>query len=301
MSSVQVLMSTYNGEKYLREQIDSILTQKDVDVHLTVRDDGSSDKTLDILQKYADAGKITLLNGENIGYKKSFLLLLDNAEQADYYAFADQDDVWDQDKLISAVDMMKLKNNEIPILYNGNARLVDRNLFFICDENKNPKISLGSTFVKNFATGCTVVFNNALRNVIKQCNPKYISGHDSWLCRSCIAVGGVVLFDNIPHISYRQHSANTIGSSSISKMAKIKFRINRILNDKSHSRRRTAKELLLCYSELISAEDAELLNLISSYNEIPWGKFKLIANKQLTCGKLSDDILFRIAVLIGYI
>lgn len=97
--SVQVVMSTYNGEKYLKEQIDSILSQEGVDVRLYIRDDGSSDRTTDILASYQEHKNVKIEKGNNLGFAKSFLTALDECDEADYYAFSDQDDVWEKDKL----------------------------------------------------------------------------------------------------------------------------------------------------------------------------------------------------------
>ena len=105
---VSVLMSTYNGEKYLHEQINSILGQQGVEIHLLIRDDGSSDGTVEICKEYAKKyNQITFYQGENLGVGKSFLDLLKHAPDADYYSFADQDDVWLEDKIIRAVTMIK--------------------------------------------------------------------------------------------------------------------------------------------------------------------------------------------------
>lgn len=101
--SVQVVMSTYNGEKYLKEQIDSILSQEGVDVRLYIRDDGSSDRTTDILASYQEHKNVKIEKGNNLGFAKSFLTALDECDEADYYAFSDQDDVWEKDKLSTAM------------------------------------------------------------------------------------------------------------------------------------------------------------------------------------------------------
>lgn len=105
--SVQVVMSTYNGEKYLKEQIDSILSQEGVDVRLYIRDDGSSDRTTDILASYQEHKNVKIEKGNNLGFAKSFLTALDECDEADYYAFSDQDDVWEKDKLSTAVQLIQ--------------------------------------------------------------------------------------------------------------------------------------------------------------------------------------------------
>ena len=105
-------MSTYNGEKYLKEQIDSILSQEGVDVRLYIRDDGSSDRTTDILASYQEHKNVKIEKGNNLGFAKSFLTALDECDEADYYAFSDQDDVWEKDKLSTA---MEPENNSFPM------------------------------------------------------------------------------------------------------------------------------------------------------------------------------------------
>ena len=167
MKSVQVLMSTYNGEKYLKEQIESVIAQTGVEVHLLIRDDGSKDGTLEILDQYKD---IEIVKAQNVGATRSFLELIKIAGNYDYYAFADQDDVWDTDKLAIAVG--KMAKFEGPVIYSGNTRLVDENLSFIRNETLRPVTTLGSAIVKNYATGCTVVLNSELMKYLKVYTPK---------------------------------------------------------------------------------------------------------------------------------
>ena len=109
MEKVQILMSTYYGEKYLREQLDSIIKQTYPLINILIRDDGSSDGTLSILKEYA--GKydhVTYYEGENIGVIQSFLQLLKESDaNVNYYAFADQDDVWLPEKIVRAVEKLE--------------------------------------------------------------------------------------------------------------------------------------------------------------------------------------------------
>ena len=95
MEKIQVLMSTYNGEKYLKEQIESILNQEKVEVNILIRDDGSCDKTLKIIKELSKNPKISYYEGKNIGPAKSFMDLVNKSgDKFNYYAFADQDDIW---------------------------------------------------------------------------------------------------------------------------------------------------------------------------------------------------------------
>ena len=129
--SVCVLMSTYNGEKYIKEQLDSILSQVGVELSVLIRDDGSSDSTLSIIKDYAEQNKnIKYYVGENIKPAQSFIDLIFNSPDADYYALSDQDDVWDKDKLKCAIDLLQATNPDKPAMYHSNLRIVDGDLNF---------------------------------------------------------------------------------------------------------------------------------------------------------------------------
>lgn len=298
MEKIAVLLSTYNGERYLKEQIDSVLGQYGVDVTLVVRDDGSRDKTISILEEYEKDGKLILYKGENLGYIKSFITLIKITPTVEYYALCDQDDVWDEHKLFNAIK--KIKNSPREALYCGNARLVDENLNFICNENKKPIVSLKSAMVKNFATGCTVVFNNKLRQRILPFENIYISSHDSWLCRVCLAIGGDVYFDDVPYISYRQHKDNCVGSNS-SYMGVLRNRFKKLVKDNGHSRRKTADNLLKYYDDYLSDLDKQFLILVSNYHSNLRLKMKLLLMRNISCGNKNDDIQFKIAVLFNWV
>ncbi|EME3486548.1 glycosyltransferase, partial [Enterococcus faecium] len=131
MDRVIVLMSTYNGEKYIREQLDSIFNQKNIAVKVVIRDDGSNDATQSILDEYKKKHNLNWYTGKNLNAAWSFMELINNAPDSNFYAFADQDDVWDNDKLFIAVEAMKncgTETNEKAIMYSCPTRLVDEKL-----------------------------------------------------------------------------------------------------------------------------------------------------------------------------
>lgn len=166
----EILMSTYNGEKYLREQLDSILAQTNVNVHITIRDDGSSDGTADILDDYQEKypNKITVYSKGNIrkGYAKSFIELLKLAiPDADYYAFADQDDVWLPEKCYVAAKKLEKCSNEVKLyvcaVKNCDAEL---NLLSVNQFNQS-RVSLKSDFARHRFPGCAMVFSSLLKDI----------------------------------------------------------------------------------------------------------------------------------------
>lgn len=152
--------------------------------------------------------------GQNVGVWASFLNLIENALESEYYAFCDQDDVWDDNKLEIAVDM--LENVEGPAIYSCKKRVVDEDLVVLCERgNFDPKTTLCSLARDSALTGCTMVYNKALMDLVKRHIPKTITMHDAWVRDICLCVGGRIIFDEIPHISYRQHDNNVVGGKKI--------------------------------------------------------------------------------------
>lgn len=191
MKKVAVLMSTYNGENYLKEQVDSLITQVGVDVSITVRDDGSSDKTIEMLDGWQREGVLTYYVGPNLKPGRSFMDLIMVAPQADYYAFCDQDDVWDSDKLVVAITRLE-EMSEInkPVIYFSRTRLVDRNLVPISVRQRIHKPGLGAALMINPVTGCTEVFNSTLLSLLRRYKNENVYMHDGWSYRVCMAMGG---------------------------------------------------------------------------------------------------------------
>jgi len=211
MKKVSVVLASYNGEKYLQSQIDSIFKQSGVICKLFVRDDGSSDSTKKILEENQKQGKLTWYAGPHLSVAQGFLELLKNVEDADYYAFCDQDDIWLSDKLISAVKKIELENDSLPLMYCSSTTLVDENLKSITTHCININRTNLARFIFNDMSGNTIVINNTLRNYLCDVDRPLISIHDKWCVQLCLAIGGKCIVDSESHILYRQHSNNTIG------------------------------------------------------------------------------------------
>ena len=210
-----VIMSTYNGAKYVEEQLDSIIGQ-DVDASVTIyiRDDGSTDNTVDVLRKYAAGHSkedIVIDRAANKGAAGSFLTAMRECPDADIYAFSDQDDVWDEDKLRIAVDKISEYPEDVPALYYCGQRLVDQDLNLISDHTLNEKRSLKTRFLLSDFAGCTGVFNKALLDEVNKYEPGYVLMHDTWILKICLGLGGNVYIDSTSHLDYRQHKGNTLG------------------------------------------------------------------------------------------
>ena len=287
---VEILLSAYNGERFIEEQLKSLISQT-IKPHIIVRDDGSSDSTEKIITSFDE---IEYIKGENVGSTESFFLLIDHASECDYYAFCDQDDVWDDDKLEYAISMLK-QYEDIPAIYSSNTRLVDVNLNHIKNENKKPRISLGASIIKNYATGCTVVFNDKLMKELKKYHPQNVPYHDWWVNLVCLSIGGVSVFDNNPHISYRQHGNNVV-SGNDSFLKKWKSRIRKF--NKPYYRDAMTRQLLDLYKDDISEEGKEVLQSVADYKT---RKIRLIMDDRIQTGAVLTDLLFRVCVLFNRI
>lgn len=298
MYKVQVLLSTYNGEKYIKEQIESILNQKEVEVSLLIRDDGSSDKTIEIIGKLADKNNnIIYYKDENLGPARSFMDLLYKSGEYDYYAFADQDDIWRKQKLISAINMLKEKENE-PSLYMSALEVVDENLNLIETKKVNGKLSFEGEMIRNFATGCTMVLNKKLCDIIKQYNPSYLIMHDSWITRVCYAVGGNVIIDDNSYIKYRQHTGNVLGYKD-EGFQKIKRQFKIAFKNNISMRVNIAKELKNGYYKMLTNEAKEVVDNLINYQEDKKAKKWLLHNKKFRTNNLKINTKMIIAILLN--
>ena len=252
-------MSTYNGEKYIKRQIETLLNQKDVDIHVLIRDDGSKDNTVKIIKNFS-SDRIELIEGTNIGFAQSFWTLLKIDNDYDYYAFCDQDDIWHEDKLISAIN--KLSSADCPALYTSDVIAVDS------DENIIKKNAFGFSGVLNYydsllysvLPGCTFVFNKKLKEKLALYDGFMIS-HD-WTTYIVANIVGKVFFDPIPHINYRIHSNNSIGvDTSLGMLIK---KINRFIKPKeTNTRSRVASNILKYYESYLKGNTKKTTHLLA--------------------------------------
>lgn len=307
MSTVCVLMSTYNGEKYLKEQLDSVLSQKNVELNVVIRDDGSKDRTIEIIKNYVkDNSNIRLITGNNIGPALSFLELLKEAPETEYYAFCDQDDYWKEDKLYKAVLM--INNNEfgdLPALYYSNLTLTDEKLNIITKTSikyrSNKKTDRYIPLVDNMGTGCTMVMNKKLAELIISHMPNDITMHDAW-CNIVCSLFGNVIFDTNSYIMYRQHNNNTIGmdvEKSITENAKM--HLSRIKDTSLQPRFKNAASLWDCFGDELSKEDKEKIYEIISYKDSLFRRFRLLFDFSIHSYSFIKDIKYRLLILFGEI
>ncbi len=219
MERVDILLATYNGEKYLREQIDSILRQSYKDFRLIISDDGSEDSTKEILDEYVqkDGRIIVFCQKKNLGVTKNFEFLLSKVEN-EYFMFSDQDDIWKEDKIEKSLN--KLKSENADLVY-SDLEVVDENLnvtyesywklkgFYNRIKEHN---DFNSLYLNNYITGCTMLSKKELLDVILPfpSESEFVI-FDYWMALM-ISQKGKMAYIEEPLTKYRQHKKNTIGS-----------------------------------------------------------------------------------------
>lgn len=292
--SVTVVLATYNGEKYLREQLDSVLRQKGVSIKILARDDGSKDATQNILNDYQERGALTWYPGAHCGVQKSYLDLLKHAPQSEYYAFCDQDDVWDDDKLLYAITELENLPKSKPSMYYCGQRLVDENLKLLSIHEIAVNRSAHTNFLISNVAGCTTVFNQCLINAVNSVSPDFILMHDSWLFKVCLALGGNYYADSTAHINYRQHDDNAAGLNGGIK-GKLR-QVRRYLN--LFEIKKQCLNLLTCYGDRMVPEYRKLTKEICGYDESVGNWIKFLNSKEFDFKSKGLNAVLKLKILL---
>lgn len=271
MDMVSIVMATYNGEKYLGEQIDSIMSSTYQDFELFIVDDGSQDTTMEILERYKEQypDKIHISQNEiNMGVTLNFLNGISKTT-SDYVMLCDQDDVWRKDKIartLKRVKQMEVQfGKNVPTTVFTDAYVVDNKLNLIYESffrsgRLNPRlIDLSHLLMENKLIGCTVMINGALRRVLQNHPlPKRAKFHDSWLGLIAASFGRIG-FLNEPTLLYRQHSANIVGNRSF--LSYILSRVGNLRKQREAllSNYMQAAEFANLYHDLFDSKKLELI------------------------------------------
>lgn len=302
MKEVIVLMSAYNGQKFIREQIDSILGLNEINPKIVIRDDGSTDKTTAIIKDFIlnHKEKIELIEGKNIGWKKSFFALIEYAythySSYQYFAFADQDDIWLPDKLYRAVEMLEASIN-IPALYCSNLFFYKEGVNYGKIRKFTPEPTYKNCLVRNYATGCTEVFNRPLLELIARKTPSISVAHDYWVYQAAVLCGEVFI-DDESYILYRQHGNNQIGCKS-GWLDVWKRRLSDFKHSfTSHQREEQAEQLLNILGIDMKPEGRLAVQKVAFYRKSIQSQFSLMLDKGYSLGRLSNDLWLKFRILL---
>lgn len=296
--NVVVLVSTYNGADFLEKQIESILNQTYPNVDILIRDDGSKDETVDLIKSIQEkTNKVKLIIGENVGYIKSFFLLLQAAQGYDYYALCDQDDIWMKDKIEAALKMLEQEETGKPLLYGNCSKMVDNQMMELgLTQQQRRCICFRNTIIQNILPGHSQVMNQALHQYFKRdLDYTKIYVHDSWIT-NVAAIHGKIIFDNCPHTYYRQHNNNQIGFGS-GVFGWIKERLKRISNNDNYKYAIQIKYIYDEYkSDLNKSDLLELERFLESGNSLP-KRIKYALTTKFYRQKRFETLLFRLLYL----
>lgn len=277
MSTVRILLATYNGEKYIEEMVESILSQDYTDWQLVLSDDMSRDGTPAILAQYAQKypDRIThYRSGLHFGNAQGhFLHLLGQFPDAPYIMFCDQDDVWHGDKISKTLGKMKeIEKEGLPAMVHTDLRVVDARLqqmgpsFLAYSGIRGDRLRLKQLLVQNVVTGCTVMINRELAKLANAHKPEgKILMHDWWLALIASALGTIGFLDEAT-IDYRQHGNNTVGAKDTKSMAYIlkKIRndgVRKAMEDTYHQ----ADTFLQCFGDQM---DHEQRQVVKAYGDL---------------------------------
>ena len=228
---IAILLCTHQGGAFLAEQLDSIQKQSYQNWVVHASDDGSTDETLSILESYQrrwPKGRLNLYSGPQNGFAANFLSLTCRREiDAHFFAYSDQDDIWDINKLDMAIRWLKSLPLENAAVYCNRTRLVDsKNIEIGFSPLFTKPPSFTNALIQNIGGGNTMVFNNAARELVCEVGSTVpIVSHDWWLYILVTGCGGVVHYDPSPTLRYRQHTRNAVGmnSSGVAKLRRVRM------------------------------------------------------------------------------
>lgn len=283
-ATLAILLCTYNGGKYIDEQLDSINNQDFIgQIDIWVSDDGSNDDTLERLslhQKRWTKGRFTIRSGPKQGFAANFLsLCCDDSIQADYFAFCDQDDIWESNKLSRAVLMLRDETDDNPALYCSRTRLISvegRELDRFSPLFKR-RPDFRNALVQNLAGGNTMVFNKKVKSLLCKAGMMDVISHDWWTYMLVTGVEGVVIYDKAATTRYRQHQNNQIGANNDwgARLSRIRLLLNGRFRDWNHLNLKALDQVRY----LLTQENQYRLDLFINLRHMKTFRRVLIARK----------------------
>lgn len=289
---IDILMATYNGDKYLEEQLDSIFNQSFKDWHLIIADDCSNDRTVSILEKYKlmYPDKVTYyINKLPSGSAKNNFYQLMDKSKSEYVMFADQDDVWLNNKIMLTMELMHkaedVNGKETPLLVHTDLCVVDQNLniidksIFTMQKMDCKRDKLNNLLVSNIVTGCTMMVNRSLMCLLEE-KPQNSVMHDMWLGLVASAFGKIYFVDEAT-ILYRQHGNN---SNGVKNFASLKFLMSglqktSLIHEGLISQYNQAFDFLKIYKNKLNIKQIRMLAIFSDFPNMNFFEKIIILNR----------------------
>jgi len=293
-------MSSYNSANFIIEQIQSILNQDGVSVRLWVRDDGSTDGTLNlILQHFTADHRVAVSAGNNLGACQSFLEAARTCPfKGDFFGFSDADDVWHSDKLAHCVAKLEseFELHNIPMAVSTRIEVVDESLDFIC-YSRVPTAGLGfaSALTETVTTGMTILMNKRAFDLLIQHKPEFAAMHDSWTYLLITAMGKFV-YSPYPTVKYRQHNRNVFGTAhTVRKRLALRWvRLN-----STSVYRKQALEFMALYGNQLEKTKLEVLRRYCQYPDSLQQRLAFMLNPSVVQQRWQSNLLLRLLALLG--
>ena len=306
-NSVAILLCTYNGAKFLEQQLQSIKHQNHKNWQIWVSDDGSTDATLDVVRRFQrllPTGTLLVKAGPGKGSTKNFLsLACDRQITARWYAFCDQDDIWEKDKLTRATRWLEGVPVGTPALYCSRTRLVNElghQIGYSPLFTKAPNFK--NALLQNIANGNTMVFNQAAMDLLREAGANLeVVIHDWWLYLVVTSCGGKVFYDAQPSIRYRQHASNLIGANDRvrQRLSRLKSLWNGNYKIWNHTNIRSLRNI----SARITPDNLKVLNHFCAARELTNPLSRLTTLRQLGLYRqtLGGNLSLILGTLLGKI
>jgi len=297
-SQVAILLCTYNGDRFIEQQLDSFYKQTHRNLKIWVSDDNSTDKTLEILKNYQKEwgeDRLVINKGPQKGCIENFMNITCNKDiNADFYAYADQDDIWEEDKIERALEALK-NYSEMPALYGARTKLIDvsgNNIGLSPLFAKPP--SFKNALVQSIAGGNTMVFNNHAIELLRSAGELKVVSHDWWAYILISGAGGKIIYDSKPSLLYRQHDSNVIGANQTIG-AKLK-RIMLLFKGNYRKWNDINTQALFKVQNLLSKEN---LNTLQKFENARNSNFFIRLIKLLSSGLYRQSLIGNVALLIA--
>lgn len=298
--AIAILLATYNGSKFIDEFLRSLEAQSRSDFVVYIRDDGSNDDTLEIIDNHRALLKIEVIPSEKrVGAAKSFFELMEKSSKKHlFYLFADQDDWWYPDKVARATKFLADVVDEVA-LYCSRLEYVDSNLNHLAYSRRPHLFSLKNAVVENIATGCTVGITGKVIDEVLAARPYDYVMHDWWLYMYCSAKGRV-LYDPDASIKYRQHGGNAIGAAT-TMLDDFNRRWTRFITNRggAHPLSKQAKAFLACYGDALSPNDRSILERVVSGTRSTLSRWSLFLHPPVARQLKIDSLAMRLLFLLG--
>lgn len=298
---VTVVLASYNGERFLPEQLDSLSAQSCRPDRLVLRDDGSTDRSVELVCAWAERNGVALqqLSGPRLGPAGSFLKALQLAEPADIYLFCDQDDVWQPNKIERALKLIPWGDGVAPALCATRLEVVDQQLNPLRLSPLPKNISFESASCESLLTGCTMAFNAAFRELLICSLPEHAAMHDWWCYLLASSARDATLhFDPTPTVLYRQHGGNALGAGPVG-WAALCARARRFISPDSAMRSRQLQEFSKLHGSALSPQASViLLQLLAARHDF-WTRLRVAIMVPIRRQTIFSTLTTRLALLIN--